>query len=459
MKKTKKIEIILDNHVYKTQLVSIGDALKDRGFNVEYSNIMHSSPDADLYIVQQDIGLIGCPRPILFVPHGYPFSKRNEYNYDIDAIAFSGDYIASDTIETIGKDVIIFKDIGSCEILDLLKISGNKLEIQNRVRKTHGFDMKPIVGYAPTYKNMQLYGHDDRVCTISEVECALSKEYNLLVLPHPLELQSELVGVKSLLSSEISREEYLVSFDCVVTDNSSLAFKLCALDTPLVLLNNPNVSDYLTAKYVKNKPTMDYGIHSLSDDLQKNVNAAIKDSSLNQNNRKKWTQIIFGPNVNDSKNLLVDMVNEIIIKAPSKKFTGGIHMKHTDFIRDLRAFNFLKLNSDAKLKNNLIQICLESNCEPKILIYGPYFKLPKGKYTVTVKAYFDINQCINLSIDAMKYPQVHKAVDLISGKNTSIEFVVDEDNSDALFEFIIKSKNKSNKRSCVDVRVFQLFKK
>ena len=310
------LHFILDEIQYNDLLSPLIAEARRRRHLVTTSLRFATRYDADAVIGLQDAALRACPRPRVFMTHGLGLAKRGALLLDVDLLLLPyGDDagVIDDQAAQPGTRMTVARNLGSPKI-DLLAERRRKAPaLRQRLREIYGFDERPIVGYCPTWRHDGTLHHLQRGHRLREAEAALERDYNVVVLPHSLEYdKSEIEELRFQPSPALSRLDHLVALDGVVTDTSGIGFELCAIDMPMVLLDNPAEPDYLLARMLEQPVRIDYGPVCTLADLPAAVAASLAHPEAHAARRAFWADKAFGPRDGRAAERVIDAITDFV---------------------------------------------------------------------------------------------------------------------------------------------------
>ena len=353
--------------------------------------------DADAIVALQDIALRGGPRPRVFITHGLGLAKRGHLTLDVDLLLlpYSGEGIVDDQKD--GGRAKVVRNLGSPKIDLLAQRRRAAPALRQRMREVYGFDARPIVGYCPTWRHDGTLHHAQRAHRLRQAEAVLERDFNVVTLPHSLEFdRSEIEELRFRLSPEMSRTDHLVAFDAVVTDTSGIGFELCAIDMPLVLLDNPAEPDYLLARMLETPVPIDYGPVCTLDSLVPTLHAILAEPASQAGRRSHWADMAFGPRDGQAAARCIDAICDFIA-ANHRRFAGapGQPMRLRDYrrhgLRNLRTPTPWEIEGDAAW----------ASFPPKggSAMFGPYPRLGHGRFALEVDLEVRCEHPVVLAVD------------------------------------------------------------
>jgi hypothetical protein len=392
--------------------------------------------DADAVIALQDIALRGGPRPRVFITHGLGLAKRGHLTLDVDLLLlpYSGEGIVDDQKD--GGRAKVVRGLGSPKIDLLAQRRQAAPALRQRMREIYGFDARPIVGYCPTWRHDGTLHHPQRAHRLREAEAVLERDFNLVTLPHSLEADpSEIEELRFRLSSELSRTDHLVAFDAVVTDTSGIGFELCAIDMPLVLLDNPAEPDYLLARMLETPVPIDYGPVCTLDSVVPALQAILATPASHAERRAYWADMAFGPRDGQAAARCIDAICDFIA-ANHRRFasTPGQPLRLRDYrrqeLRSLRTPTPWEIEGDAAW----------ASFPPKggSAMFGPYQRLGQGRFALEVDLEVRCEHPLVLSVDTHGGRSVVAEFPVAGRLRASLPFTVPASLAGADFEFRLR---------------------
>ena len=254
------LHFVLDEPQYNVLLEPLIEHARRARHTVTIGERTAQRYDADAYILIQDFGFFGCPEPKVLLTHALGLAKKVAFSLDVQLMIFPSSAYRDCVASEIPPETEVVAGVGSSKIDILLDRSQCREQIRERIRKTYGFDERPIVGYCPTFRHDGSLHHPQRSHRLRDVEQILEGNFNVIVLHHSLESDvSEVDELKFRLDPTIPRVNHLVALDFAVSDISGIGFELCAIDIPTVLLDEPSVPGYLEARIFQDGRRLDYG--------------------------------------------------------------------------------------------------------------------------------------------------------------------------------------------------------
>jgi hypothetical protein len=404
------------------------DLAKRSGHIVTVADRTAQRYDADAYVIIQDFGIFGCPRPRVLISHALGLAKKVQFDLDVQLIVFPSDEYYKSVASEVRPATEVASGLGSSKIDLLLKKKVRKESIQERVREVYGFDARPIVGYCPTFRHDGSLAHPQRCHRLRRVEEILERHFNVIVLHHSLEAdQSEVEELRFRLTSEVPRLDHLIALDFAITDISGVGFELCALDTPTVLLDEPSVEGYLNARLLARGVRVDYGPVCTLEELSAQAPAIFESARAFSNKRAEWAALAFGPcDGNSSLRILQSILN--FAARYQLEGTGPIGAQEigppiANFCES--NLQFFSINGEVrKAESGLVEITIAKPNE--IVFYGPYLRLGAGSFVLEVDLATDSGRRARFSIDCDAARVNLGQVSFVSGLKTCLAFDIDE---------------------------------
>ncbi|MGY4801601.1 CDP-glycerol glycerophosphotransferase family protein [Teichococcus aerofrigidensis] len=394
---------VLDEPQYNTLFEHLIDEARSRRHTVTTGRRFVCRYDADAYIGLQDAALKAAPRPRVFLTHGLGLAKRGALRLDVDLLLlpYGGEGIIDDHgsgATAAGKAPMVVRNLGSPKIDLLQRRARQKAAIQRRLRELYDFDSRPIVGYCPTFRHRGTLHHPQRGHRLREVEALLEGRYNVVALPHSLECDPEEVAeLRFRPSPALPRVDHFVGLDCAVTDTSGIGFELCAIDMPMVLLDNPAEPDYLLARMLERPVRIDYGPVCTLATLADAVAASLANPAAHAARRAHWAEMAFGPRDGGAAARSIDAIERFVTERRGH-YAGrrGQGQVLEDYLR--RRMASFHPQRDWRLDKGTVTMAFDGT--ERWCFYGPYQPLGTGRFALEVDLDATVPGPFHLQIDA-----------------------------------------------------------
>ncbi len=390
--------------------------------------------DADAIIALQDIALRGCPRPRVFITHGLGLAKRGHLTLDTDLLLlpYQGQGIVDDQRGARGGMTVV-RGLGSPKIDLLARRRREAPALRARMREIYGFDDRPIIGYCPTWRHDGTLHHPQRGHRLREAERALEQAFNVVTLPHSLEADpSEIEELVFRLSPEMSRTDHLVAFDAVVTDTSGIGFELCAIDMPMVLLDNPAEPDYLLALMLEKPVPIDYGPVCTLETMVAAVRSALARPEAHAARRAYWADMAFGPRDGRAAARCIDAICDFVVEN-RKRFAA--HPGEPLLLHDYRRADLRRIQGrhDWEILPDAAWLRFEAGGGSAF--YGPYQVLGEGHFTLEFDLEIKGEHPMALRVDTHGGKTVLAELPLSGRVQACLPFIVPAALAGQIFEF------------------------
>ncbi|MBO1076597.1 CDP-glycerol glycerophosphotransferase family protein [Roseomonas marmotae] len=394
--------------------------------------------DADAYVGLQDVALLGCPRPRVFMTHGLGLAKRGHLTLDVDLLLlpYGRDTgIIDDQAAAPGNRMTTVHGLGSPKIDLLARRRQSAPALRRRLREIYGFDARPIIGYCPTWRHDGTLHHAQRAHRLREAEALLERDFNVVVLPHALEHdKSEVEELHFQPSAALSRLDHLVALDCAVTDTSGIGFELCAIGMPMVLLDNPAEPDYLLARMLERPVPIDYGPVCTLETLSAAVASALAHPEAHAARRDYWAQMAFGPRDGRAAERVIDAITEFAIsQRPRFIPAAGAPMP----LQDYRAARHRFRSARPWMVRGGVP-CLPLEDRAGSVFYGPYQPLGAGRFALEVDLEASGTAPLELQVDTEGGRRVLARMPVQGRVRASLPFTVPPALAGNSFEFRLR---------------------
>lgn len=392
--------------------------------------------DADAVIGLQDVALRGCPRPRVFLTHGLGLAKRGHLTLDADLLVlpYAADAgVVDDQAARPGQVMRVARGVGSPKIDLLARRRREAPALRARLREIYGFDARPIVGYCPTWRHDGTLHHKQRAHRLRAAEAALEPHFNVVVLPHSLEHDPEEVAeLRFRPSDAMSRLDHLVALDAVVTDTSGIGFELCAIDMPLVLLDNPAEPDYLMALMLERPVPIDYGPACPLDRLAATVAAELAAPHRHAARRAHWADLAFGPRDGQAAARAIDAITDFAIDwrrraGPARGGAETLQDYRHGELALLRGAAPWAIAGDGAVARPLL-------AAGGSVSFGPYQRLGAGRFALELDLEAPPEAGLAVQVDAPGFAPL-ASLPVAGRLRASLPFAVPPEQAGADFEF------------------------
>lgn len=325
-----KVNIMKDLDQYNIPMDLISEELEKRGHEVVVTK-ERFKPDltCDCSLTNMNMPFTKGSHPRFFLEHGCSITKRQLYDLPIDVfIAFSqhwADYVQKEMDEVYAHNFKI--RVGGYPRMDyLLRLNEIKTKLYAEVVGEFHLDSSKLIAvYFPTYRRFPpwLHGKEFRAYKARSVymkdiylEC--NERFNIIICPHILENWED--WEKELPSSCVIRPDQntrkaiaLVVADVIISDTSGIVYEACALQKPIVLIDNPKFPEYFLAEMSAGtkeymSPVGEVARAGMAvDDL---VNYSYKNSAKYFTSRRYWAEKAIGDLSGNATNIVVDIIEE-----------------------------------------------------------------------------------------------------------------------------------------------------
>lgn len=449
------LHFVLDEPQYNHLLQPVIELAKRARHVVSVGDRTAQRYDADAYVVIQDFGLFGCPKPRILLSHALGLAKKVQFDLQVQLAIFPSSAYCEAVRHEIPFGTEIVAGIGSPKIDLLRSRKARRQQIQEQLRALYGFDDRPIVGYCPTFRHDGSLHHPRRSHRLRNVEEILESEWNVVVLHHSLEPDpSELEEVRFRLQSVVSRVDHLVALDCAVTDISGVGFELCAIDTPIVLLDEPSVPNYLEARILGDGRRLDYGPTCTLTSLVNSVREALASQAEYRQKRAEWAVLAFGPCDGEASKRVLEAIVRFASKVRIAECDQhGVAVSRAETVADFVASRLQFFAINGVLTRDDVSLALTLSPGATTAFYGPYLRIGAGKFLLRVELSVGDGNVATLSIDGDQGRHCYAAIPFASEIRASIPFQISEENAGGPIEFrLFVDKHTSH----VAIRQFQL---
>jgi hypothetical protein len=385
--------------------------------------------DADAYVSLQDVALRAAPRPRVFLTHGLGLAKRGALTLDVDLLLlpYSGKGIIDDqqhmSPERRSRTTVV-RSLGSPKIDLLQRGAARKAEIQRQMRATYGFDARPIVGYCPTFRHDGSLHHAQRGHRLREAEAILEQRFNVVMLTHSLETDAaEVAELRFRASPTLSRLDHFLGLDCAVTDTSGIGFELCAIDMPMVLLDNPAEPDFLLARMLEQPVRVDYGPVCTLANLANTVAFALSHPAAHASRRAFWAEMAFGPRDGQAARRTIDAI-EAFVLAQHRHF--AVRRGESTILQDYLANGMTQFRTAGAATVEREAVTVPLTGTGRWAFYGPYQKLGIGRFALEIDADADGEGPFCLQVDAQGGHTILAQLEFTRRLHASLLFEVPE---------------------------------
>jgi hypothetical protein len=432
------LHFILDEVQYNDLLSPLIAEARRRRHLVTTSLRCATRYDADAVIGLQDAALRACPRPRVFMTHGLGLAKRGDLRLDVDLLLlpYGGDAGIDDQAESPGQRMRVVRDLGSPKIDLLARRRRQAPLLRQRLREIYGFDQRPIIGYCPTWRHDGTLHHPQRGHRLRQAEAALERDFNVVVLPHSLEHdRTEVEELRFQPSSGMSRLDHLVALDAVVTDTSGIGFELCAIDMPLVLLDNPAEPGYLLARMLEQPVPIDYGPVCTLAGLPAAVAGALADPGAHAGRRAFWADKAFGPRDGRAAARAIDAITDFVL---ARGGPAGLPAAEAMLLQDYREGGLHLLPGPApwQMAGGTPRRPLQAHAGS--IFYGPYQMMGAGRFALEVDLEVTAALPLTLQVDTGRGGIVLARMPVEGRVRASLPFTIPAELSGCEIEFRLR---------------------
>lgn len=252
--------------------------------------------------------------PLVFIDHGL-CPRKGIINDTADLIKLNAFILLSGKyyeriINRVDPSYKNYEIIGNPKLEYFLK----KQIPRDQVAKKYDLDpAKPIVLYAPTWYHKakgRPYSHGT-IKHIKKIEKACAN-YNLIVFPHPRDLETKYIKYASLIELKDRAMYYFSASDLLISDFSSLIIDYCFFNKPIIQITdtidrNIRKHEDKNQKYVK----FEAGEFTKARNLKEIIDVTVRNPDAHKAKREKWfkdtVEVVIG-----SSQFAADAVEEYI---------------------------------------------------------------------------------------------------------------------------------------------------
>lgn len=313
-----RINLIRDLPQYDEVLLPVCAELTARGHTVVWTNTRPTTErNVDAHLAVQDVAY-KIPRTgkgiRFFINHGSSIAKSWGLNFDIDHFLAPTQYWSEAAVKKIQDyEYVVSPPVGWPKVDRVLGYAtpANKQDIITTFSLNPN---RPIVCYYPTYKksSAEFNPHWGRSYNAGELSRLLALRFtNLFVIPHQMDDTNEFVGLGTIRVTRAYNNFTMKLFavaDAIISDTSGCAFESCILDTPVVMVGDPNNPPRIEGT----GPPIDFGPVCEPKDVPAAVETLLAKPDLYRKDRLDWREFIFGVCDGSSSRRVVDYMEEVV---------------------------------------------------------------------------------------------------------------------------------------------------